>query len=57
MPLDVRLDWQRMKRISLFIGKGKDCSRIAKHFVLENMSWFENSVRAGGGLSLSLQQS
>lgn len=58
VPVVVRLDWRRMKRISLFIGKGKDCSRIAKHFVLEEMSLFENSMRAGGGaLSLSLPQS
>ena len=57
VPVVVRLDRRRMKRISLFIGKGKYCSRIAKHFVLEKMSLFENSMRAGGGLSLSLRQS
>lgn len=57
VPVVGSLDWLRTKRISLFIGKGKNCSRIAKHFVLEEMSLFENSTRAGGELSLSLWQS
>lgn len=34
VPVVESLNWLRMKRISLFIGKGKNCSRIAKHFVL-----------------------
>lgn len=45
------------ENFTFIIGKVKDCSRIAKHFVLEKMSLFENSMRAGGGLSLSLRQS
>lgn len=57
VPVVEILNWLRMKRISLFIGKGKNCSRIAKHFVLEEMSLFENSTGAGGELSLSLWQS
>lgn len=40
VPVVESPDWLRMKRISLFIGKGKNCSRIAKHFVLEEMSLF-----------------
>lgn len=35
VPVVESPNWLRMKRISLFIGKGKNCSRIAKHFVLE----------------------
>lgn len=57
VPLVESLNRLRMKRISLFIGKGKNCSRIAKRFVLEKMSLFENSRRTGGELSLSLWQS
>lgn len=57
VPVVEILNWLRTKRISLFIGKGKNCSRIAKHFVLEEMSLFENSTGAGGELPLSLWQS
>lgn len=57
VPVVDSLDLLRMKRISLFIGKGKNCSRIAKHFVLEEISLFENSTRAGRELSLSPWQS
>jgi len=28
VPVVVRLDWRGMKRISLFIGKGKDCKTL-----------------------------
>lgn len=37
----VCLPWRRTKRISLFVSKGKDCSRIAKHFVLEKWHCLE----------------
>lgn len=57
VPVVEILNWLRMKRISLFIGKGKNCSRIAKHFVLEEMSLFENSTGTERELSLSLWQS
>lgn len=57
VPVVVRLDRQRMKRISLLLlEKERIAQGLQNTLFWKKMSLFENSMRTGRGLSLSLWQ-